>query len=122
MSENAQQPAEEIQYLEEILREYGKYVENIGHHGLEANLLLYYRDEVQDTLEDLEGKAPLQSYWREVVEWDQKLRENSAEFVNEIGRENYSLQRDGRMPPKTHWWWYLDRGTSQTFTNWLKKP
>jgi hypothetical protein len=123
-------PGEEIEYLEEILNEYKRYVENIGENGLSAPLLLYYRDELEETLRDLEGRAPLQSYWAQTVELDNILRERSTDFVAEIGWESYRIQREARKPPQAYWWWHLDTyvpkpsrpNPVKTWWDWLQKP
>lgn len=101
-----------LDYLEEVLQEYEKYVLNIGNNGLAASLLLNYRDEVQDTLDDLRGDdVPLTEYWKKVVELDNIVRKNARELVREVGPANFKQYQIINDPPKTRWWWYLDRTT-----------
>ncbi len=122
-------PGEEIEYLEEILREYERYVENIGQNGLASNLLLHYRSDLQETLTDLEGRAPLESYWQQTVLLDEKLRGKKEEVLAEIGWNHYKTERAAVNPPKHYWWWYLDAGLTvpdqpnriQSWWNWLKE-
>src|SRR5205085_11897592 len=90
---DSERPTEEIAYLEEVLGEYSKSVESIGHRGLAANLILYYRTEVEETLRDLEGKAPLESYWLQTVELDNQMREKRTEIIGEIGWQTYKMER-----------------------------
>lgn len=123
-------PSEEIEYLEEILAEYERFVENIGANELSAPLLMYYRDELQDSLTSLEQRVPLQPYWAQTVELDQQVKDRAAEIVAEIGWENYRIQRGARKPPRAYWWWYLDAGLApperpnvvKSWWEWLKKP
>ncbi len=123
-------PGEEIEYLEEVLREYEKYVENIGENGLAAPLLLYYRDEAQETLMDLQGRAPLESYWAQLVALDQKLQEKKENLIAEIGWNHYKTQREAKKPPKAYWWWYLDSTLKEpekpnpvkSWWSWLRTP
>lgn len=123
-------PADEIEYLEETLREYARFVEHIGENGLAANLLLYYRDELQETLEDLQGRVPVEPYWRQTVDLDHVVREKGADLVAEIGWDHYRGQRAVRHPPRAYWWWYLDAGLSapdrpnpvRSWWDWLRKP
>jgi len=103
-------PGEEIEYLEETLNEYARFVENIGHNGFSANLVLHYRTDLQETLTDLEGRAPLEAYWQRTVGIDNILRGKKAEFLHEIGLANYRIERQQEAPPKAYWWWYLDAG------------
>lgn len=107
---NREWPGEEIEYLEEVLNEYSKFVQNIGQNGFSANLVLHYRTEVQETLTDLEGRAPLESYWQQTVELDDLLRKKRIEFIHEIGLQHYRLERQQVNPPKEYWWWRLDSG------------
>lgn len=123
-------PKEEIEYLEEVLQEYTRFVDNIGHNGLAANLVLYYRTELQEVLTDLQGRAPLERYWRETVALDEQLKKKKTLLLNEIGWENYRIERASVNPPKAYWWWYLDQGLIepgkpgpiQSAWNWLNSP
>lgn len=112
---------EELAYLEEVLEEYARFVQNIGENGLSANLLLYYRDEVQDLLEALEGQADLQGYWSEVAALDDQVRKQAGAVVEEIGRENFRYCQIALDPPKLHWWWYLDRVVPPPRRPWLRE-
>lgn len=121
---------EEIAYLEELLNEYTHFVNNIGNNGFSENLVMHYRDEIQETLTVLEGRIPLETYWKKAVDADQTLRENALALVTAIGWDNYQVERGIRKPLKTEWWWYLDLGLSkpekpgivQSLWNWIAKP
>jgi len=105
---------EVLDYLDECLTDYDKFVGNIGKLGLAAPMLLYYRDEVQDCLEDLraEPDLDLKERWRKVSELDNVVRAKARELVNEVGHKNFKQYRIVNDPPKMHWWWYLDQVTS----------
>lgn len=100
----------ELDYLDEVLEEYEKYIDNVGSLGCSAALLLYYRDEVQEALEFLKFlELDIRSYWQRVVELDNILRVKAGIFINEIGRENFKQYQIINDPPKLRWWWHLDR-------------
>ncbi len=101
---------EEYKYLLEVLEDYRRYVKDIGHLGLAAPNLLYYRDEVQESLEELRlrGVDPLE-VWREVVALDNVVRARAAEIVTEIGHANFKQYQIINDPPPAYWWWFLNR-------------
>jgi len=104
---------ETIDYLEESLKELEKLVKNIGKNGLTASLLCNYRDEVQDTIEELRGRdVDLTKYFQKLVVLDNLLRQNARTFVEEVGHNNFKQYQIVNDPPKDHWWWYLNRTTS----------
>lgn len=102
---------EALDYLEEVLAEYGRYVNQIGRLGLAAPNLFYYRDEVQEFLEMLSSVEGLDltPVWNRVRELDHLVREKKREVVREVGRENFKQYQIINDPPTTHWWWFLDR-------------
>ncbi|MCL5038088.1 MAG: hypothetical protein M1269_13390 [Chloroflexi bacterium] len=102
-----------LAYLDEVIEDYQRYVFNIGKNGLAASLMLYYRDEVQDLLEELqyEEDLDLTDRWRRVGELDKLLRENQEAAVKEIGHNSFKQYQIVNDPPRSHWWWYLDRVT-----------
>jgi hypothetical protein len=104
---------EVLDYLDECLADYEKFVSNIGKLGLAAPMLLYYRDEVQDCLEDLkeEREIDLKDRWKKVSELDNVVRVRAREVVNEVGHRNFKQYRIINDPPKIFWWWYLDQVT-----------
>lgn len=109
--------AELLEYLEECLSDYERFVRNIGGNDFGAPMLLYYRDEIQETLDTLqqdvkeEEKAQLQSYWLRVVELDDVLRACAQQFVDEVGHANFKQYQIINDPPRDHWWWFLNRET-----------
>jgi Ribonuclease G/E len=104
---------ESLDYLEETLTELEKLVKNIGKNGPTASLLCNYRDEVQDTIEELRGQdVDLTRYFQKLVVLDNHLRQNAKAFVNEIGHQNFKQYQIVNDPPRDHWWWYLNRTTS----------
>lgn len=101
-------------YLMEVIADYETFLHNIGHLGYSAPQLLYYRDEVQEFLDELAGRTDINTAgaWKKVTELDTLLRSQSQTLVDEIGHKNfvqYQIQND---PPRTHWWWWLNRVTS----------
>ena len=100
-----------VDYLEEVILDYERHVENIGKLGLTAPMTLYYRDEVQETLELLEGEVEVdtQPYWLRVVELDRLLKACMQELVDEIGHANFKQYQIINDPPRARWWWYLNR-------------
>jgi len=105
--------AELVEYLDEVLTDYARHVQNIGSLGVNAAMLMYYRDEVQETLEVLEGEPDFdtQPYWRKTVELDNILKANQQEFVNEVGHANFKQYQIINDPPRERWWWFLNRET-----------
>ncbi|MBI2266218.1 MAG: hypothetical protein HYU64_13790 [Armatimonadetes bacterium] len=100
---------EELEYLEETLEDYERFIKQIGTNGLSANLLLYHRDDIQEILQSLEGEVDLRPHWIKVARLDSQLRDRAALFVEEVGRKNLQQCRIVLDPPKLHWWWYLDQ-------------
>jgi hypothetical protein len=101
-------------YLMEVMGDYETFLQNIGTLGYSAPQLLYYRDEVQEFLEELSGRTDinLAGAWKKVVELDTILRAKAQVLVDEIGHKNfvqYQIQND---PPRAHWWWWLNRVTA----------
>ncbi|MCE7872479.1 hypothetical protein DYH09_19155 [bacterium CPR1] len=101
---------EEYKYLLEVLEDYRRYVKDIGRLGLAAPNLLYYRDEVQESLDELRirGVDP-REVWVEVVALDNAVRARASEIVAEIGHANFKQYQIINSPPPSHWWWFLNR-------------
>lgn len=105
---------EDIEYLEDVMNEYARFVGDIGHNEYNAPMLLYYRDEVQELLDDLDedsGGIDLQPYWRRTVELDNMLRDSAQTFVDEVGWANFKQYQIINDPPRKNWWWYLNTET-----------
>jgi len=101
---------DELGYLDEVLEDYERMVLNIGSLGYSAAMLMYYRDEVQESLEFLKNKdLDISEYWRKISELDNILRANARTFVNETGYYSFKQYQIINDPPKIRWWWYLDR-------------
>jgi len=103
---------EETAYLDEMLKEYERFVLSIGNLKYTAAMLLYYRDEIQESLDFLKQNAELQDYWRKVVYLDNILRSKAPVFVKEVGYNNFKQYQIVNDPPKLYWWWYLNRQVS----------
>lgn len=100
-------------YLMEVMGDYETFLGNIGSLGFSAPQLLYYRDEVQEFLDELAGRTDINiaGAWKKVAELDNILRAKSQALVDEIGHKNfvqYQIQND---PPRKHWWWWINRVT-----------
>ncbi len=101
-------------YLEELIAEYERFVLNIGRNGINAPMLLHYRSEIQDVLDELEGQediAPfLEPFYKKLEKLDDELLNKGEAFIKELGgivklrQYQWSLR-----PPTRHWWWYLDK-------------
>jgi hypothetical protein len=102
---------EALDLLEEALADYERYVRDIGHLGLAAPQLLYYRSDVQDMLDLLADQPDLDlaPYWARVRDLDNVLRARAADLVEEIGHANFKQYQIINDPPQMHWWWYLNR-------------
>lgn len=102
---------EVLDYFKDCLDDYEKFVRNIGKLGMAAPMLFYYRDEVQECLEDLQNEkdVELKPYWARVSELDNIVRASAAELVREVGHNNFKQYQIVNDPPKMHWWWYLDK-------------
>jgi hypothetical protein len=101
-------------YLMEVMGDYEVFLGNIGNLGYSAPQLLYYRDEVQEFLDELGGRTDINmpGAWKKVTELDTILRAKAQTLVDEIGHKNfiqYQIQND---PPRSHWWWWLNRVTA----------
>lgn len=101
-------------YLIDVIGDYESFLEKVGDLGLSAPQLLYYRDEVQEFLEELTDNEQVNypGAYKKVLELDEILREKSQELVNEIGHQNFLQYQIINDPPKAHWWWWLNRVTS----------
>lgn len=101
-------------YLMEVLSDYEAHVEKIGDLGYSAPQLLYYRDEVQEFLDELTGNPQInyQGAWKKVSELDQILRERAQDLVDEIGHKNFIQYQIMNEPSKDQWWWWLNRVTA----------
>lgn len=115
-----------LEYLEEVLEDYERFVNNIGKNGSSAKLMLNYRDDVQEMLSFLNHyEVDLKDYWIKVMELDQKLRAKRSVVINEIGRKTFLMEQIKKNPPKNYWWWYIDRSEPKEppgFWDFLKKP
>jgi hypothetical protein len=102
---------EAVDFLDESIEQYEKYVENIGRNGLAAANLGYYRDDIQDMLDILkfEDTIDLATYWERITKIDLRLRMKAPMFVREIGYNNFKQYQIINDPPLTNWWWYLNR-------------
>lgn len=108
---------EEFQYLLDVLEDYRRYIKDIGRLELAAPNLLYYRDEVQEGLNELGARGvKLKEVWREVVDLDNKLRARASDVVMEIGHANFKQYQIINDPPLTHWWWFLNRTVAAPLT------
>lgn len=100
-------------YLVEVVGDYERYMTEIGNLGLAAPNLLYYRDEIQEGLDQFktERRVDFRSVWERVKALDDYLRGRAEDLVKEIGHKNFNQYRIINDPPKAYWWWYLDRVT-----------
>lgn len=100
-------------YLLEVVRDYERYLADIGKLGLAAPNLLYYRSEVQDMLDDFrfDKRVDYGSVWVRVRALDEVLRTRQQEVVDEIGHANFQQYQIVNDPPRAHWWWWLNRVT-----------
>lgn len=100
-------------YLEELIADYERLVENIGNNGVNAPLLLHYRSEIEETLRELEEYddiAPfLEPFYEKLRRIDDLLLQRAKLFLKEIGGPSKLKHYQWSLrPPKEHWWWYLD--------------
>lgn len=120
MSEAAARPplsAEEKQvwdYLLEVVGDYERYLADIDNLGLSAPNLLYYRDEIQEMLDEFKGdpRVDFRGVWSRVRELDEIFRTNQRRVVDQIGYANFAQYQIINDPPRTHWWWWLNRFVS----------
>ena len=108
-----QETQEAWDYLLEVVRDYERYLTQIGELGLVAPNVLYYRSEVQDMLDDFrfEEQVDYRSVWTKVRELDEILRTRQQDLVDEIGHANFKQYQIINDPPRAHWWWWLNRVT-----------
>lgn len=103
---------EALEYLGDALENYGRFVTNIGENGFTAPMVLYYRDEVQELLDELMAAGlDLQDHWLRTVELDDEVRRRAQDLVDEIGWANFKQYQIINDPPPKHWWWFLNRQT-----------
>ena len=100
-------------YLMEVLGDYETFLANIGDLGFSAPQLLYYRDEVQECLDELAGRTDINvpAAWQKTTELDTILRARAQVLVDEIGHKNFTQYQIQNDPPRSHWWWWLNRVT-----------
>lgn len=115
-----------LDYLNEVLDDYERFINNIGQNGVSSKLMLNYRDEIQEILSFLNHfEIDLSDYWTRVMRLDQNLRVRRSTVVREVGRKTFLMEQIKREPPRNHWWWYLDRSEARDnpgFWSFLKKP
>lgn len=111
MSELDADTKEAWDYLLEVIVDYERYVRSIGELGLAAPNVLYYRDEIQEGLQEfkLDPRVDFKSAWLKVKELDELLRQQAATLVREIGHANFKQYQIINDPPKANWWWWLNR-------------
>lgn len=98
-------------YLQDVVKDYSRYLSDIENLGLTAPNVLYYRDEIQDMLEEFKGdpRVDFRGVWLQVKELDEILRANQDRLVKTIGHANFKQYHIMNDPPRTHWWWFLNR-------------
>jgi hypothetical protein len=98
-------------YLQDVVQDYARYLSDIHNLGLTAPNVLYYRDEIQDMLEEFKGdpRVDFRGVWLQVKELDEILRANQDLLVKTIGHANFKQYHIMNDPPRTHWWWFLNR-------------
>lgn len=101
-------------YLMEVIGDYETFLGNIGDLGFSAPQVLYYRDEVQEFLEELTENPQVnyQGAYQKVIQLDEILRKKAQTLVDEIGHDNFLQYQVINDPPKKHWWWWIDKVTS----------
>ncbi|MFP4498936.1 MAG: hypothetical protein ACLFQV_12060 [Vulcanimicrobiota bacterium] len=110
--------AEMLEFLEESIDEYEKYLKNIGRNGLAAVNLGYYRDDIQDVLDNLkyDPDVDLKEYWQRIVKLDLELKAKASLYVREVGHANFKQYQIINDPPAIRWWWYLNRSVASPIT------
>lgn len=105
-------------YLMEVMGDYETFLQNIGNLGFSAPQLLYYRDEVQEALDELQGRTDVNIHgaWQKVTELDTILRARAQTLVDEIGHKNFTQYQIQNDPPRSYWWWWLNRVTAPPVT------
>lgn len=98
-------------YLHEVIGDYERYLADIDDLGLMAPNLLYYRDEIQEMLEEFKGdpRVDFRGTWERVKALDEVLRANQQKVVRQIGYANFKQYHIMNDPPRSHWWWFLNR-------------
>lgn len=98
-------------YLQEVVKDYERYLSDVENLGLAAPNLLYYRDEIQDLLDEFKGdpRVDFRGTWMKVKALDEFLRSHQAQVVRQIGHANFRQYQIINDPPRTHWWWFLNR-------------
>jgi hypothetical protein len=98
-------------YLLDVVKDYARYLSDIDNLGLSAPNVLYYRDEIQEMLEEFKGdpRVDFRGIWQEVKALDEILRANQDQLVKIIGHANFRQYQIINDPPRTHWWWFLNR-------------
>lgn len=101
-------------YLLEVVGDYERYMSDIGNLGFAAPNLLYYRDEIQDMLNEFrtDNRVDFKGVWLRVKALDEVLRQRQQEVVDEIGHANFKQYQIINDPPKANWWWWLNRVTA----------
>ncbi len=121
MSERPGLNADEKQawaYLMDVVRDYGRYLSDIENLGYSAPNVLYYRDEIQEMLEEFKGdpRVDFRGVWTQVKEFDEILRANQELLVRTIGHANFKQYHIMNDPPRTHWWWFINRVVPKPIT------
>ena len=98
-------------YLLDVVKDYARYLSDVDDLGFAAPNVLYYRDEIQDMLQEFKGdpRVDFRGVWTQVKELDEILRANQAKIVKAIGHANFKQYHIMNDPPRTHWWWFLNR-------------
>lgn len=98
-------------YLLDVVKDYGRYLADIENLGYSAPNVLYYRDEIQEMLEEFKGdsRVDFRGVWTQVKEYDEILRANQDLLVRTIGHANFKQYHIMNDPPRTHWWWFINR-------------
>jgi len=114
MAELSGQEKQMWDYLGEVIADYERYLSDIPNLGLAAPYVLYYRDEIQEMLNDFRGnpRVDFRKAWEKVKALDEILRANQADIVKQIGHANFRQYQIINDPPRTHWWWFLNRVVS----------
>jgi hypothetical protein len=98
-------------YLLEVVGDYERYIGQIGDLGLTAPNLLYYRDEIQDMLDEfaMDDRVETREIWARIRGLDILLRARQVELVREVGHANFKQYQIMNDPARTRWWWFLNR-------------
>lgn len=104
---------EAIEYLDSVVADYRRFVENIGNLGYAAAQLGYYRDEIQELLDALRGERGFdyKAFWSVIRKLDETLKSKASIYANEVGHKNFLQYRIINDPPPQYWWWNLDQTT-----------